>query len=216
MQRRLAAIMVADIVGYSSLMEAAEEQTAAQVADCQQLIQQTVESLDGRVFNTAGDASLVEFASPINALRCATEIRNALAGAGDLGPEPLRLRFGLHLADVVIRGDDLVGDGVNVAARIQQDAEPDTICVSGVFFDSIRRNSPFLFEDLGERQFQEHGGTDPHLSASRRDGVAPDAIGAHAHEAPGEKRPSSWRFCRSGLSAAMRTSCFWPRALPTN
>ena len=80
MQRRLAAIMVADIVGYSSLMEQAEERTAARVAACQDLIQQQVAALDGRVFNTAGDASFVEFASPINALRCATEIRTALAG----------------------------------------------------------------------------------------------------------------------------------------
>ncbi len=154
MQRRLAAIMVADIVGYSSLMETAEERTVHRVAACLELIRRKVADLDGRVFNTAGDASLVEFASPINALRCATEIRNALAGGEDGEGEPLRLRFGLHLADIVISGDDLVGDGVNVAARIQQEAEPDTICVSGVFFDSIRRNSPFHFEDLGERHLK--------------------------------------------------------------
>ena len=189
MQRRLAAIMVADIVGYSSLMEQAEERTAARVAACQDLIQQQVAALDGRVFNTAGDASFVEFASPINALRCATEIRTALAGTGD--GEPLRLRFGLHLADVVIRGEDLVGDGVNVAARIQQDAEPDTICVSGVFFDNIRRNSPFHFDDLGDRNFKNMA--EPiHIyrlrgeMASHRMQSAPTRM-----KAVGEKRPSS-------------------------
>ncbi len=152
MERRLAAIMVADIVAYSSLMEDAEEHTADRAAHCLQVIQGKVTSLGGRVFNTAGDACLAEFGSAINALRCAAEIRNTLAS----GPEddPLRLRFGLHLADVVVRGNDLVGDGVNVATRIQQEAEPDSICISGVFFDNIRRNSPFAFDDLGERRFK--------------------------------------------------------------
>lgn len=152
MERRLAAIMVADIVGYSSLMESAEEQTADAVARCQELIREKVSPLGGRVFNTAGDACLAEFSSAINALRGAAEIRNALASSSD--GDPLKLRIGLHLADVVVRGDDLIGDGVNVATRIQQEAEPDSICVSGVFFDNIRRNSPFIFEDLGTRSLK--------------------------------------------------------------
>ncbi|WP_087003218.1 adenylate/guanylate cyclase domain-containing protein [Rhizobium sullae] len=154
MERRLAAIMVSDIVGYSSLMEDAEERTADRVARCQELITEKVVALGGRVFNTAGDACLAEFGSPINALRCAAEIRNALAGSENMVSDPLRLRFGLHLADVVVRGNDLVGDGVNVAARIQQVAEPDCICVSGAFFDNIRRNSPFVFEDVGDRHLK--------------------------------------------------------------
>jgi adenylate cyclase len=154
MERRLAAIMVADIVGYSALMEEAEEHTADRVARCRGLVGEKVAALGGRIFNTAGDAWLAEFGSPINALRCAAEIRHALAGNEDPEPDPLRLRFGLHLADVVVQGDDLVGDGVNVAARIQQEAEPDSICVSGAFFDNIRRNSPFAFDDLGERHLK--------------------------------------------------------------
>ena len=210
MQRRLAAIMVADIVGYSSLMEQAEERTAARVDACQDLIQQQVAALDGRVFNTAGDASFVEFASPINALRCATEIRTALAGTGD--GEPLRLRFGLHLADVVIRGEDLVGDGVNVAARIQQDAEPDTICVSGVFFDNIRRNSPFHFDDLGDRNFKNMA--EPiHIyrlrgeMASHRMQSAPTRT-----KAVGEKRPSSVAVLPFRVTGGDEDQRFWPRA----
>jgi adenylate cyclase len=152
MERRLAAIMVADVVGYSSLMESAEEHTAALLARCQELISDKASAMGGRVFNIAGDACLAEFGSPINALRCAAEVRSALAGSDE--GETLKLRFGLHLADVVIRGDDLVGDGVNVAARIQQSAEPDSIYVSGALFDQIRRNSPFAFEDLGEQRLK--------------------------------------------------------------
>ena len=154
MQRRLAAIMVADIVGYSTLMEEAEERTAARAESCLDLIKEKVSALEGRIFNTAGDASLAEFGSPVNALRCAAEIRNVLAGTGAAEPDRLRLRFGLHLADVMVRGDDLIGDGVNVAARIQQSAEPDTIRVSDVFFDNVRRSSPYAFDDLGEQRLK--------------------------------------------------------------
>jgi adenylate cyclase len=153
-KRRMAAIMVGDIVGYSTMMEKSEEKTVARLATCQALISKKVASLDGRIFNMAGDATLAEFPSPINALRCAVEIGVALAGADGSEVEPLKMRFGLHLADVAVRGDDLVGDGVNLAARIQQAAAPGSVWVSGVLFDHIRRNSPFVFDDLGERRFK--------------------------------------------------------------
>ena len=149
MKRRMAAIMVGDVVGYSSMMEKAEERTAERLGICQALISEKVALLDGRIFSTAGDATLAEFPSAINAVRCAAEIRSALAGAIASDSESMQMRFGLHLADVLVRGNDLIGDGVNLAARIQQAAEPDTIWVSGVLFDHVRRNSPFIFDDLG-------------------------------------------------------------------
>ncbi len=107
-----------------------------------------------RLFKAMGDAVLVEFASPINAVRCAANIRAALALAGQDEARPLRMRFGLHLADVLVEGDDLIGDGVNLAARIQQAADPDAIDVSGAPFEQIRRNSPFSFDDRGEQSFR--------------------------------------------------------------
>jgi adenylate cyclase len=154
MKRRLAAIMVGDIVGYSSMMEKAEESTAGRLGSCQAMISEKVRLLDGRVFSTAGDAALAEFPSPINAVRCAVEIRSGLAGIDGSNTDPMKMRFGLHLADVVVHGRDLVGDGINVATRIEQAAGPDDILVSGVLFDHVRRNSPFVFEDLGERVFK--------------------------------------------------------------
>ncbi len=154
MKRRMTAIMVGDIVGYSTMMEKSEEKTVARLAACQTLISEKVASLDGRVFNRAGDATLAEFPSPINALRCAVEIGVALAGVDGSDVEPLKMRFGVHVADVAVHGDDLIGDGVNLAARIQQAAEPGAVWVSGVLFDQIRRNSPFIFDDLGERRFK--------------------------------------------------------------
>jgi class 3 adenylate cyclase/TolB-like protein len=150
----MAAIMVGDIVGYSAMMEKSEEKAVTSLVACQTLISEKVAFLDGRIFNRAGDRTLAEFQSPINALRCAVEIGVALASTDGSGVEPLKMRFGLHLADVAVHGDDLVGDGVNLAARIQQAAGPGAVCVSGVLFDHIRRNSPFAFDDLGEHRFK--------------------------------------------------------------
>ena len=154
MKRKMAALMVGDVVGYSAMMEQAEEKTAERLSNCQALISEKVCLLDGRVFKTAGNSALAEFPSAVNAVRGAVEIRTALAGASDPESEPLRMRFGLHIADVMVQGDDLVGDGVNVATRIQQAAEPDSIYVSGAFFEHVRRNSAFIFDDIGDRAFK--------------------------------------------------------------
>ena len=157
MKRRIATILIADVVGYSAMMETDEEETARRLAGCRKLIDVEVAKCDGRVFKSMGDAVLAEFASPINAVRCAVDIRSGLAVAGQAAEAPLRMRFGLHLADVLIENDDVIGDGVNLAARIQQAADPDAIDVSGALFEQIRRNSPFAFDDRGEQTFRNIG-----------------------------------------------------------
>jgi len=115
-KRRLATILVGDVVGYSAMMEADEEVTAALLADVTGMVRDKVRARDGRVFKLMGDAVLADFASPLNALRCAAEIRSGLA---ETHGSALQMRIGLHLADVIESGDDLIGDGVNLAARIQ-------------------------------------------------------------------------------------------------
>lgn len=154
MKRRLAAILVADVAGYSSLMEADEEGTAARMAACRAMADAEIVKADGRLFKSMGDAVLAEFASPINAVRCAVGIRNALVLAEQSQDRPLTMRFGLHLADVLVEGDDLIGDGVNLAARIQQAAEPGAIYVSSALFEQIRRISPYAFDDRGKQSFR--------------------------------------------------------------
>jgi class 3 adenylate cyclase len=151
MERRLAAILAADVVGYSKQMESAEESTADAMAHCQSTIAQAADRLGGRIFNTAGDSALAEFSSPVNAVRCGVEIqRENSAGDGIASrPSQLPLRIGVHLADVIISGDDLIGDGVNVSARIHEGAEPSSVFASQSIFDQVRRNSPYVFEDLG-------------------------------------------------------------------
>jgi class 3 adenylate cyclase/TolB-like protein len=157
MKRRLAAILVADVAGYSSLMAADEEGTAARMSACRALADAEIAKTEGRLFKAMGDSVLVEFASPMNALRCAVGIRDALVAAEQGHDRPLTMRFGLHLADVLVEGDDLIGDGVNLAARIQQAADPGAIDLSASIFEQVRRTSPFAFEDRGEQSLKNIG-----------------------------------------------------------
>jgi adenylate cyclase len=151
MKRRLAAILVGDVVGFSAMMEADEEGAAARIINLTATMREKIKARGGHVFKTMGDSILADFASPLNALRCAVEMRSALAENADVA---IQMRFGLHLADVIELGDELIGDGVNLATRIQASADPDAIDVSGTLFEHVRRNSPFVFESLGPRQFK--------------------------------------------------------------
>jgi adenylate cyclase len=154
MDRRLAAIMAADVADYSARMERDEATTAAQLAACQSLVAEQVAALGGRVFSRAGDAALAEFASPVNAVVCAVEIQRNAAMQPPSESDRLRLRIGLHLADVIVAGSDLIGDGINIAARIQQAARPDDVWVSEAIFNHVRRQSPVTFEDMGLQRFK--------------------------------------------------------------
>lgn len=156
-QHRTASILVLDVVGYSAMMENHEEVAARRLKAIAQLVFEVVGALGGRVFSTAGDAFLAEFPSAMDTVRCAAELRTRLAGGNPFDGEPIHLRIGMHLADVIVHGDDLIGDGVNLAARIQQAAEPDDVLISAAMFEHIRRNSPFNFESLGDRSFKNIG-----------------------------------------------------------
>ncbi|MGM4910181.1 adenylate/guanylate cyclase domain-containing protein [Rhizobium sp. 768_B6_N1_8] len=152
MQRKLATIMVGDFVGSTTAMESDEEGAIARIDTILETVRMVVQRHDGRVFGTAGDALLAEFGSPVNALRSAIEARAEIAALpGASGGD---MRFGLHLADVVVVGSDLRGDGVNIAARIEASAPPGAIEVSGLLYDQVRRVSPCGFEDIGERQLK--------------------------------------------------------------
>jgi TolB-like protein/Tfp pilus assembly protein PilF len=124
------------------------------MAACRAMAEAELAKTDGRLFKSMGDSVLAEFASPMNAVRCAAGIRDALIVAERDEERPLTMRFGLHLADVIVEGDDLIGDGVNLAARIQQSAEPGAIDLSAALFEQVRRTSPYAFEDRGEQSFR--------------------------------------------------------------
>jgi adenylate cyclase len=154
-ERRLAAIFAADMVGYSRLMEADERGTIArQKAHRNELIEPEITAHNGRIVKTMGDGLLVEFASVVDAVACAVEIQRAMAEREAMVPEARRIRYrvGINLGDVVIDGDDILGDGVNVAARLEGLAEPGGICLSGLVHQSVKGKLNLDWEDLGERR----------------------------------------------------------------
>src|SRR5271169_3905283 len=154
-ERRLAAIVAADIAGYSRLMGVDEEGTLARLkAHRKVLIDPKITEHHGRIIKTTGDGMLVEFASVVDAVRCMVEIqRGMLERNADIPPEKrIDFRVGINIGDVIVDGDDIYGDGVNVAARLEGLAEPGGILVSGVVRDQVRDKLSFSFDDLGERE----------------------------------------------------------------
>ena len=152
MDRKLATILVGDFVGSTAAMQKDEEAALARVLRGLDLVADCVSHHDGRIFNTAGDAILAEFDSPMNGLKAVIEARSLLGA--ERGLAPTDMRFGLHIADVVRVGDDLRGDGVNLAARLQQSADPGEILVSGLLADHVRRASPCTMHDVGSRRLR--------------------------------------------------------------
>ena len=156
LERRLATILCADVAGYSNMMGANEEQTVQVFRGHREIFESLVNLHRGRIFNTAGDALLVEFNSAVEAVRCATEIQAALATRNEhLAPgEKMLFRIGINLGDVIVQGGDLLGDGVNVAARIQTATEPGGICISGSVYDQIQNKLSLGFKLLGEQTYK--------------------------------------------------------------
>jgi adenylate cyclase len=153
-ERKLAAIFAADIAGYSRFMERDEVATLARLKACRIIIDGLIASHRGRIFNTAGDSVVADFASAVDAVQCAVAVQEAIAteSAGGAADEPMQFRIGVHVGDVIVDGSNLLGDGVNIAARLEALAEPGTICVSAVVRDQVGNKLPLSFDDLGEQQ----------------------------------------------------------------
>ena len=156
-QRRLAAILAADVVGYSRLMAADEAGTlTALKAHRKEVLEPLVARHQGRIFKVVGDGVLVEFASAVNAVQCAVDLQQSMAAANAGQPEDrhIILRIGVNLGDVMVEGGDLYGDGVNVAARLEGVADPGGICLSRGAHDQVKRKLDVVFEDGGEQQLK--------------------------------------------------------------
>jgi adenylate cyclase len=153
--RRLAAILAADVAGYSRLMGADEEGTLERLkALRRELVDPKIAEYHGRIVKTTGDGMLVEFASVVDAVRCAVAVQQAMPerNTGVGADNRIELRIGINLGDVIVEGDDLYGDGVNIAARIEALADAGGVFVSNTVHDHVRDRLPFVFEDLGEQQ----------------------------------------------------------------
>jgi adenylate cyclase len=156
-QRRLAAVLAADIAGYSRLMGRDEENTLAQVKALRKtLLDPAIASYTGRIVKTTGDGMLVEFASAVDAARCAIEIQRKLAGRNTGVAPELRIEFriGIHLGDIIIDDDDIFGDGVNIAARLEGIAEPGGVCISDDTYRQIRGKIEGAFENIGKQELK--------------------------------------------------------------
>jgi adenylate cyclase len=157
MERRLAAILAADVVGYSRLMETDEAGTlTALKAHREELIDPAIAEHRGRVVKLMGDGTLVEFASVVDAVQCGAAIQKKSAERNTGTPEERRIevRIGINLGDVIVEGGDIYGDGVNVAARLEGLSDPGGICVSGKVYDEVRNKVDLEFEDLGDRRIK--------------------------------------------------------------
>ncbi len=196
LERRLATILCADVAGYSKMMAANEERTVRVFRGHREIFESMVNVHRGRIFNTAGDALLAEFNSAVEAVRCATEIQAALRTRNEhLAPEEkMQFRMGINLGDVIVQGGDLLGDGVNIAARIQTATAPGGICISGSVHDQIQNKLSLDFKLLGEQTYKNIA--KPVRTYTINEGAA---VTAPAHG-------TSWRvlavFCAAALAIA--------------
>jgi len=152
-KRRLTSILCADVKSYSRLMESDETRTIGTLRQYRAAMDALVERHDGRTINTWGDAVIAEFASVVEAVQCAIEVQRELASRNRELPEAEQMwfRIGINLGDVMVENDDLYGEGVNIAARLQELAEPGGILISGPVYDMVRNKMSVGFEHLGQQ-----------------------------------------------------------------
>lgn len=192
MERRLAAILAADVVGYTRLMGQDEEGTLEGLRIVREdLIDPKIDEHNGRIVKLMGDGTLVEFPSVVDAVRCAVEIQDGMRShnADRAEEDRIELRIGINIGDVIVEGDDLFGDGVNIAARLEGLAAPGGVCVSGAVRNQIGSKLPYEFEDLGHKEIKNVD-QPVHLF-----NVHPDALGVRMAKAPrrtaaAKRRPS--------------------------
>src|SRR5437879_5993712 len=156
-ERRLAAILAADVAGYSRLMGADEEGTHERLkAHLRELVQPKIKEHRGRTVKNTGDGMLVEFPSVVDAVRCAVEVQRVMAARNSEVPTERRIEFriGINLGDVIVEDGDIFGDGVNVAARLEALAEPGGICISARVQEDAAGKLALVFEDMGEQELK--------------------------------------------------------------
>ena len=212
--RRLAAILAADVVGYSRLMSADEEGTHERFkAHLRELIDPQIREHHGRIVKTTGDGVLAEFASVVDAVRCAGEIQRAMSDRDlDLDEERrLRFRIGVNLGDVIADGGDIYGDGVNIAARLEGLAAPGSICVSSTVRDHIGDRLPYAFEEMGEQKVKNIA------RPVRVYALHPDRVASLAAAAsPAQPPRRGWAVIGVTAAAVLAIVClawwFWPAA----
>ena len=154
--RKLAAILAADVVGYSRMMGEDEAGAAALVRERRETVQPIIAAHSGRLFKTMGDGMFIEFPSVVAAVECALAMQKQMAASneGSLEAQRVLYRIGVHLGDVLVEGEDILGDAVNVATRVEGIAEPGCVCISGAAYEHVRGRVDASFLDLGEKDLK--------------------------------------------------------------
>src|SRR5215475_10198517 len=154
-ERRLAAVLAVDVAGYSRLMGADEVGTLqALKAHRRELIDPSIASFRGRIVKTTGDGMLVEFASAVDAVTFAMTVQSSMQERNSSAALPITFRVGINVGDIIIDGDDIFGDGVNLAARVENECEPGGVYLSDDAFRHVQGKTPYVFEDVGERSLK--------------------------------------------------------------
>jgi adenylate cyclase len=208
-RRRLTTLLCADAAGYTRLMGADEAGTLATLRRRRAAMATLIERHEGRIVNTWGDAIIAEFSSVVEAVQCAVETQQELSGHNDELPEEQRMNFriGINLGDVMLEGDDVYGDGVNIAARLQELAEPGGILISGPVYDQVRNKLSIGFEPLGEQALKNVA----HPVTGYR--VLPGGLAAQPQAPPELRQPSAPpESAQSGLTGAWGFYTRLPRA----
>jgi class 3 adenylate cyclase len=214
-ERRLVAILAADVAGYSRLTGLDEEGTHAQLQDhLHSLVDPKIAQHRGRIVKNTGDGLLAEFSSVVDAVRCAVEVQRGMAERNAAIPKDKRIEFrmGINVGDIIIDHGDIFGDGVNVAARLENIAEAGGICVSGAAYEQVRDKVPFAFTDRGEQRVKNithpvHVYSLEHADEARR---APARAGITRLPARGLSRfRTQIRYAASGLAAAVLVVAIW-------
>ena len=156
--RKIAVILVADVVGYSKHMEKDEDATLEAYAECEKILKSLLNKRQGSIFNTAGDSVLAEFSSAVNAVECAVEFQNKIKerNQSEQTWTKLEYRIGINIGDVVSREGNLLGDGVNIAARLEALCQPNSVCISKSIYDLVISKTKVTFNDLGVQKVKQN------------------------------------------------------------
>ena len=209
--RRLTAILAADVAGYSRLMGADEEGTHERLkAHFAELVEPKIKQHSGHTVKNTGDGLLAEFPSVVEAVRCATEIQRGMAERNSETPEDRRITFrvGINLGDVIVEQDDIYGDGVNVAARLEALAEPGGICISRMVRDQIRDKLPYPFEDRGEQSVKNIARS-VRVYALRPEAIAELPEANVPAGAPPRRRTAPWNLAAMTAAALVLAGIAW-------
>jgi adenylate cyclase len=198
-KRRLTTVLCADVQGYARLMEADEQGTLATLRRYRTAISGLVERHDGRIVNTWGDAVIAEFASVVEAVQCAVEIQQEISSQQSDQPDAQRMRFriGINLGDVMVEGDDIYGDGVNIASRLQELAEPGGVVIAGTVYDQVHNKLSLGFDYLGQQQVKNVAPVNSYRVTTGSEVAAPRSTSA----GDGSNRPRQEPLTRAQAAA---------------